>query len=289
MSSLRSPAAKDYVDRGVQTVTSSSAANTPRPWLARSLSGNGSLSECSYIAPIRTHSRSSSQLDSAYSHSLPSESPSPVRPATRLTRRVHKHQQTPYSRTAQKVNKRVVSLPENILYNTKALLESATLRVVSMPECLRSPYPENSLSSDSISATLHTDSSSISRDDQCSRTLRVRSPSGDAPHTPSPPSSPDSVVIIDDQDQLSETFLRGTSVSDSQQLFSDDEGALDISLLLLRQRIGSLRLDHLDDFTAETNPCSSWASFLTICSLSFVCICHFFDLSSSMLMVLQWR
>lgn len=290
MSLSRTPAAKDYVDRGVQTITSSPpSVKTWTPWLARSLSKTsssraekGSLSGCSSVVSPKSHSHSSTQLDSAYSHSLPPDSPSPVRSAA-ITRRMHKRQQTPYSRPIQQPNKRVVSLPRDPLYDTKTLLEPTTMRVVSLPDRLPSSFPENSFSSDSIS--LHTEQSFITRDDRYSRIRRVCS-SVDAPHTPSPPSSPDSVLIIDDQDQLSDTFLRRKSISDSQQLFSDDEGTLDFSPFCLHQRVGLHRLDHLGDFTTETNPCSSWTPFPTICSLPFVCVRQLISLPS-ILMVLD--
>jgi hypothetical protein len=62
-------------------------------------------------------------------------------------------------------------------------------------------------------------------DEEYSR-IRVRPLSVDGPHTPSPPSSPDSVLIIENNHQLPETFLRNNPIRNSQRLFSDDEGVL---------------------------------------------------------------
>jgi hypothetical protein len=235
MSTSTSPAAKGYVDRGIQTV-----CLPPALWLARSVSNstknssirahNGSLSEYSSNAhtSIRSHSRSSSMRDSAYSHSLPPDSPSPVRSSV-VARRLHKRQKTPYSRPSpQKPNKRIVSLPEDPpMFHTKTVRESTTFRVVSLPDCLPSSsvLRESSSSIDLVDPSVFMDQSVFVGDEQISR-IRVRPPSTDGPHTPSPPSSPDSVLIIENNHQLPETFLRNNPIQNSQRLFSDDEGVL---------------------------------------------------------------
>jgi hypothetical protein len=231
MSSPRSPAAKGYVNRGIQTIS------LPK-WLARSVSNstqnsstrahNGSLSEYSSDTPTSTHfySRSSGKQDSAYSHSLPPDSPSPIRSAM-VARRMYKRQKTPYSRPSpQKLTKRVVSLPEDPpMHHTEILRESTTLRVVSLPDRLPSSsmYMGNSSSSDLTDPSLCMDQPVFPGDEKISR-IRVRPLSVNAPHTPSPPSSPDSVLIIDDNHQLPETFLCRKSTRNLQQLFSDDDG-----------------------------------------------------------------
>jgi hypothetical protein len=278
MSPPRSPATKGYVDRGIQTISPPATI-----WLARSVSSstqnsstrahNGSLSEYSSNAPTSTHahSRSSSKLDSAYSHSLPPDSPSPVRSMI-TARRTFKRQKTPYSRPSpEKLQTRVVSLPDNPpMYRTDAARDSTTLRVVSVPDHLPSSYMSiGNNTPDVTDPSLCLDHSVFAGDEKNSR-IRVRPPQVNTPHTPSPPSSPDSVLFIDDNHQLSKTFLCHNSVQKSQQLLSDDDGAheafFDFSLIY-----DFCRLDNLGYFAAETDTCSSWTTVIAIRSLSLVC------------------
>jgi hypothetical protein len=244
---MSSPTDKVYVDRGTQTVISTPISS----WPGRSVSSsknssthahNGSLSDYSSNAPTSTlsYSRSSSLLDGAYSRSLPPDSPSPVRSAI-MTRRIYKRQKTPYSRpSSQKFKKRVVSLPKDPpMHHTETTHESTTRRVVSLPDRIPSSpmFARSNTSSDVINTSLFVDHSIFAGEDQLSR-IRVRRPSMEEPHTPSPPSSPDSVLIIEDHHQLAEAFLRNNTVRNSPRLFSDDEGVsniylcLDISLIL---------------------------------------------------------
>ena len=228
MSSPTSPI-KGYVDRGIQTICTPTSlwlgCSVSNPMNSSTRAHNGSLSEYSSNAPtsVLSHSRSSSMLDSAYSHSLPPDSPSPIR-SGKIARRMYKRQK-PYSRPGfQKLKKRVVSLPEDPpMHHTETIRESTTLRVVSLPDHLPSSSMfTGSNSSDIIDASLFIDHSVFVGDEQFSR-IRVRPPPLDGSHTPSPPSSPDSVLIIENNHQLAETFLRSNP---SQPLFSDNEGCI---------------------------------------------------------------
>lgn len=211
-----SSAAEGYVDRGIQTIS------PPALWLTRSVSNStqnsstrahhGSLAECS------------SNVDTAYSRSVP-DNPSPVRSAM-MAHHTYKRQKVPYSRFSfHQSKKRVVSLPEDPHIRTKH--HSKINRMVSLPDRLppSSIFTKLNSSSELMDASLCMDQSIFVEDEHISR-IRVRSPPANLPHTPSPPSSPDSVLIIDDSHQLSETFLCCKSVRDSQQLLSDDDGVL---------------------------------------------------------------
>jgi hypothetical protein len=221
----RSPA-KVYVDRGIQTICTPTSL-----WLGCSVSNsnnsstrahNGSQSEYSSNAPTSALSHSSSS--SAYSQSLPPDSPSPAR--SRITaRRMYKRQKTPYSRpSSQKPKNRVVSLPEDPPHK-ETIRESTTFRIVSLPDLNHLPssplFTGSNPSSDITDASIFMDHSVFVGDEQFSR-IRVRPV--DEPHTPSPPSSPDSILIIENNHQLADTFLRSNPDQNSQRLFSDDEG-----------------------------------------------------------------
>lgn len=233
MSSPRSSLVKIYVDRGVQTHFTSEPT-----WLARSLSGStkgsstrtniGSLAAQSYNGSNYAHSRSSSQLDNAYSHSLSFDSPSPVR-STKITRRVFERQKPPYSRPPglRKPQSRTVSLPENPGFPRKREFgEPKEHRVVSLPNNFSSsPLVDQSASSDHLENTRHADQRLFSEDEKkhtnqgCNRPLSV-----DASHTPSLNSSSESIFIVGNSTQMSETFLRDPVLSGSQRLFADEEG-----------------------------------------------------------------
>lgn len=105
------------------------------------------------------------------------------------------------SQTLKSVSARIVSLPETISkYSAKQ--DTPGRRVVSMPERRKSP-----LSSPQILSPYMEPDSFIAEVESPAR-VRVRSVATDTPHTPSPPSSPDSVVFIANKSPLPEQFLR---------------------------------------------------------------------------------
>lgn len=226
MSLTASPTGKNYVDRGVQTSSTL--------WLARSISSPKTstsprtqsstvLGYSSNASPTHLDTSSFSNIDAAYNHSLPSDSPSPSRSMIVTLKR----QQTPYSRPrSQNPTRRVVSLPKDppICTNNKPFVETTKRRVVSLPVPL-SPsdsFMEHSSSSDLIEPLFYTGFSAVPGDEYFCRGS-VRQPLSDSPHTPSPPSSPESILIIDDNNQLPKTFMRP---KDKKQSFPDDEGIL---------------------------------------------------------------
>ncbi|KAF7985102.1 hypothetical protein HWV62_8997 [Athelia sp. TMB] len=92
------------------------------------------------------------------------------------------------------------------------------MRVVSLPARFAfSPFPGSSPSSEaSFPAAQRIDTPELDRSEPMSQFLLRRY--ADTPHTPSPPSSPESVLIIETENQLPRTFLRQNFHQ------SDDEG-----------------------------------------------------------------
>ncbi|TCD71263.1 hypothetical protein EIP91_011741 [Steccherinum ochraceum] len=131
----------------------------------------------------------------------------------------------PTGRTLKSSSARIVSLPETSpLYSAKKVVQK-TMRVVSQPEHMKSVFSDTSSSfSERQDLSYETLDPFVSESHHRAR-VRVRSQATDMPQTPSPPSSPESVVIIADRSQLPKGFLRSTlEVDDLQPAHSDDDG-----------------------------------------------------------------
>ncbi|KAH9949548.1 hypothetical protein B0H21DRAFT_727296 [Amylocystis lapponica] len=223
---------KQYVECGVQTDDHSLLMS---PILSRSSFSqvaspdtvlNPSDSVMPASSPRTSHSRSSTQFDSAYSYTEePTDPTSPVQSISTNVRSL-KRQQLPFNRPSRivehkAVSSRVTSLPETVsAYSAKATLER-TVRVVSMPM----PAPEDtSLLLDELDVSASSGDVFLSEDEQRSR-IRIGRRGSDLLRTPSPPSSPESVLIIANKDQLSAGFLRNNvHIEDSPSTVPDDEG-----------------------------------------------------------------
>lgn len=195
---------KDYVDRGVQTdlprrlsrpTDSTSKAINPRVYDlpgAPSTPSNTSASR---------RSSSSPRFDIPYNQSPPSGShPIPVHAAgpTRSPPTSRKHAQLPYSRPSHlnSTTQRVLSLPETSPYVTHVPRET---RGVSLSE---RPRVSLSFSDNTIESSASAETSFLSENRSGSSRARRSFPSSDMPHTPSPPSSPESVMIIGNDMQV---------------------------------------------------------------------------------------
>lgn len=112
-----------------------------------------------------------------------------------------RYAQLPFNRPVEfkSPTKRVVSLPEE--YANKQRSEDQSQRVVSMPEILKPLSPS---ASDSFSSL---DTSAISVESTKPSRLHTY-PHSDLPSTPSPPSSPESIMIIGNNSQVPRTLLR---------------------------------------------------------------------------------
>lgn len=131
----------------------------------------------------------------------------------------------PRFRTLKSISARIVSLPETTsLYSARRFAER-TKRVVSQPE--RIGFVQSPDTSGSYHG--HLDISGDTLDpfgSEVHQRTRVRVPSNatDLPHTPSPPSSPDSIVIIADKSQLPKGFLKNALAADDPLSESDEDG-----------------------------------------------------------------
>ncbi|KAJ6596658.1 hypothetical protein B0H10DRAFT_755624 [Mycena sp. CBHHK59/15] len=215
---------KDYVDRGVQTdlhrqlsrPESSTARpvnprvyNIPTPLTPPNPSKPG-RSICSpYFDP--PHSNSSAIGDNP----TPAHSTGPTRspPTSR------KHPQLPYCRPSQlnSSTQRVFSLPETSPSVTQVPRET---RGVSLSE---RPRVSLSFSDNTVESSASAETSLLSETRSGSSRARHSLPSSDLPHTPSPPSSPESVMIIGNDMQVPISFLRQKVVSN--QAYEEDSGA----------------------------------------------------------------
>ncbi|KAG6378139.1 hypothetical protein JVT61DRAFT_13827 [Boletus reticuloceps] len=192
---------KEYVDRAVQTETESlpSPYSDPAVVLAAPPVTRRGLAQAAHTARHSSIPASSpTGSDSAYA--VP---PSPTSPmlAPLVSRRLskRKHARCP---AGDIVNRRIVSMPEN---KSENLSHGHGNRVVSMPDRVR-PVLEPSVELFQSPSTAAGDSFGS----YCGRHERVRvfrAPS-DVPYTPSPPSSPESLLIIAAGAQLPEGFLR---------------------------------------------------------------------------------
>ena len=227
---------KDYVDRGVQTHPCPSTlwlTRQPRTTLPTT---PDPPSECTPDAlhqpsPVAGSNKSNSLENTslAYSHALPPDSPSPTRP---VARRIKDRQLTPYNHPKQHFKKRrILSLPIDSIAEDRTSMDasdSTTLRMVSLPARFAfSPSPGSSPSSEaSFPVAQSMNTPELDRSEPPSQLLLRRY--ADTPHTPSPPSSPESVLIIETENQLPRTFLRHKSLQ------SDDEGTPIVKLISYR-------------------------------------------------------
>lgn len=143
-----------------------------------------------------------------------------INTTTRSLKRQHLSYRRPTSNSTKSGSARIISLPETApaYSEQKSLRQTVKLRAVSMPEKTerRMHSVDHSLSSDQSQGSILPDSDAPAR-------IRVHSSATDAPHTPSPPSSPDSVVIIGSHPQISERFLQGDSCTDISSPSIDDD------------------------------------------------------------------
>ena len=196
---------RHYVDRAIQTDNPTSTACTfdeSSSSLIIKTSSDMDMSSSSIVLTSAAQSDTSIAVyNDAYSHDeLPLLSSPPA--SIKTTERVLKASNERNIKSFRSSTSRVVSLPETVsAYSAKKTLEK-TARVVSNPEYLkhrtRSPADDSSFSDHSLDP--------FSGTQRASR-VRVRSTATDIPHTPSPPSSPESIVIIANKTHLMSSQL----------------------------------------------------------------------------------
>jgi hypothetical protein len=218
---------KIYVDCGVQT----SARRSPSPFELALTSltppRSSMFPDSQSISPnstTSTRSLNSVQYDSACNSSFKqgSDNSSPVRSKARRQHLSYRDNRPMESFIPEK---RVVSLPElgTPLLAVKAALKATTVRVVSLTERPK-PVLEDSPSPIRFRSPVFKQNSFLFGDEERSLSC-VRSPNSHPPQTPSPPSSPESsILIIENDSQLPRTFLRDRPSLGSHLECSDDEG-----------------------------------------------------------------
>ncbi|KAJ3844606.1 hypothetical protein EV361DRAFT_947681 [Lentinula raphanica] len=192
-----------YVERAIQT--------EPPRLLSRSTDDKAVNLHEKALSPKNEH------LETAYSH-LSSLS---------ISKRDYKLSQLNYQKPSE-INvssKRIVSLPET---SPPSRINSDTVRnrVVSMTEQVQLPLvssdADNSLSSDCFESSLETSRSQLSHSDLGTSVRRARPRTSAYPQTPSPPSSPESIMIIGNNMQVPNSFLRHNVLDRPKMLPGDD-------------------------------------------------------------------
>ncbi|KAG2368090.1 hypothetical protein BDR07DRAFT_1605689 [Suillus spraguei] len=209
---------KEYIDRGVQTscflqstTISSDLAAVGVPQVpfddrdSRPLSHEITIKLPS-VDPERSPSPSSVDDNSAYSRSNLQHSPVSPMCAPSISRHVPRRKLFLVERRPEgkSVERRVISMPDDMSPQHVKLDSQNGMRVVSMPEYLAAAVD---LSLDSVELPSAGASFGSSYFEKRHR-VRVYPPPSDLPHTPSPPSSPESILIIDSHAQLPDGFLR---------------------------------------------------------------------------------
>lgn len=227
---------KDFVDRGMQTdsldsPSPSSGQTGPLPQQPRTVSLIDKAVFTDSVENSEDHALfcGSRQLDPAYSRPLSVDPPgtSPIG-LVNVARRMRKHTRLVYNRSSDTRNiaNRVVSLPDTTpLCSIKNILESATLRVASMSERPKPDIsPQNASLMNAFEVSASTENSYLTADEGPYRTRRSGPQAFEVPRTPSPPSSPESVMIIENSVHLPQSFLRHNSALKSHSTYDSDDG-----------------------------------------------------------------
>ena len=205
---------KTYMDKGVQTGSSlDPSPNDPSSFTM----GDSQLLSPLQVSPAYSYSsaRGTSTLKAELSSSTKPRQLPHLKPST------HRH-----------TSIRVFSLPEDSPAITGRGVFDLVPRVVSMPEQRPTggPLADSSMSTEGYDGSMLSGGSFLSGTDTTSGICFSTHINGTIPHTPSPPPSPDSVLIIENNCGLSEAFLssqqraEGSSPGTQIKKAPNDEG-----------------------------------------------------------------
>jgi len=214
---------KNYIDRGIQTEVQD---------LPFEQASGPTLAETDSAYSSNTHSLATLAEPSVALHLSPTPSPF-------ASCHTSRRPQLPYSRPTEShvLAKRVVSLPERSFDDMGAVHDVAGMRVVSLPEPMKCLPQSTDNASYLNSFGTSADTSCVSsRSNSGDRELYAY-PELDIPRTPTPPSSPDSVLIIDNDVHLPNLFLYQPGHSHKNTVTEDDGGAHQIYFYFLHQGI----------------------------------------------------
>ena len=176
-------------------------------------------------------------------------------------------------RATQIVSQRISSLPETAPSFSVMSQISSQQRVVTMPENVRSQRLEKEFVHylPEYGDTPVDSSNSFSISDGNSSFARADATGTDISHSSSSPSSPDSVVIIQNKHHISQAFLRQTNV---QTKAKNDEGMVE-GLREMPLGVNPVdpsphRMDDLGKFSATSNPRTPWTFIPPLRPLSIV-------------------
>jgi hypothetical protein len=216
---------KIYADKGVQTGFVRCSSHSYLNNNAHAFAHLGTLCNDQVLDDSQSSEYSSShflQNSGAYTHpetSLLDEDFRYIsdRPAIDILR-ASKYEQLGYGKPSNlsPVSNRIVSLPETS--PPCRIAQEISGRLVSMPESLRLlPFPRGhpghySDCTDQFNMSSASDATSRSKTSNAEQIFL-----GGIPQTPSPPSSPDSVMIIENENQVPQTFLRPKSIADNHE------------------------------------------------------------------------
>ncbi|KAG1867399.1 hypothetical protein F4604DRAFT_1777357 [Suillus subluteus] len=208
---------KEYIDRGVQTSCSPQSAmisdlatiGVPQTTFDDCHSGpllHEITTRLPSVDPELPPSPFSVDDNSAYNRSNLQHSPVSPMCASLISRCVPRRKLFLVERRPEgnTVERRVISMPDDMSTQHIKLDSHNDMRVVSMPEYLAAAVDLSLDPIESSSAGASFGSSYIEKRHR----VRVCPPPSDVPHTPSPPSSPESILIIDSHTQLPDGFLR---------------------------------------------------------------------------------
>ena len=220
---------KTYMDRGVQAGSPQLQSNTSLDAELLAPSPNDpsfAMGDSRLLSPLAP----SLQVPPAYIHSPARGTPNSKSELSSST----KPRQLPYLKPSAHRHSsiRVFSLPEDSPAITGRDEFDLVPRVVSMPEQrpIGGPLPDSSLSTEGYDGSMLSGGSFLSGTDTTSGISFSSHTQGTTPHTPSPPPSPDSVLIIENNCGLSESFLsnqqaiKGSSPGSQMKIAPTDEG-----------------------------------------------------------------
>ncbi len=264
---------KRYVNRAIQT-DSDSTRIVAQPLsqddtLTPNTSFSGSLAE--EQTTLEGSKDGHTQLgvqDRAYTQSQTSESSTVNVAAVVSSQPVSKQSGIGSGRPSGQASptKRVASLPNITDIGGIAVRPEKQVRIVSMPErnChgkLEHTRVEKADTSISTDISYHSADSGKECTPQEAGTKRIYPI--DLPQTPSPPSSPESIMIIANESQVSGSFLRR----------STDEDGTFLSRFMYNTEyclIDGFRLDHLGKLAPAPYSSPPWATLSSLCSMPIV-------------------
>jgi hypothetical protein len=247
--------ANQYVDRAIQT------------------EAQDSLSGLVLGPTISAERPSKVETDTAYTHSpsLTTLSEEPSAASASTPHRISKRPQLLYNRPVEPhaLAKRIVSLPESSSCDRRTVHDVAGIRIVSLPEPIRcSPQSGDSSSYlDTLGTSADPSLASLGSD---LGHLKFRSYPRDVPRTPSPPSSPGSILVIDNEMHLPLYKQRQSH----RNRVTEDDGVYLKYLHFSQSDHIRYRMDHMGELASTSYTCPSWTVVVALCSLPFVSMPH---------------